>query len=171
MTYRAFWGAVAALGLGIVLMSIGPAAPADGDLVATVDKPAVLTVSVPALLRKDQTRQLVLDVTGFRPPSCPPGQERPDLNCTVQAVVKAASDTGAPPQEIGRFSIFPNTQFSAGYPSEAQRFGFELPEHLARAGPLKIYVYLVPSGSDSNIASKEGPLRDAWMNLGGAEID
>ncbi len=167
MTHGAPWAASAALTLGIAFMSLGLAPAADGDMMATIEKPAVLTVPVPASARADQQRQLILDVTEFQPPVCPA-----DEVCAVQAVVKAATNSsGGPPQEIGRFSITPNAQFRVANPLDAQRFGFVLPANLARGGPLKIYVYLVSSGPETAQANNVNALADARLKLGGAEID
>jgi hypothetical protein len=90
-------------------------------------------------------------MTGFRPPH----------DGAVQAIVKLQREGGQTEQEIGRFGMFPNTEFKAADPSKAQRFGLPLPNELAGSKALKLHVYLVPFKGDGN---------GAVLELGGAEI-
>jgi hypothetical protein len=138
-------------GVGSVLALLTPVGVvAQGDqLLATVDKPAVMTVT-PAPERVGKPAQVVIVVTGFQPPQ----------GGTVQAVVKAQQGTETE-QEIGRFGMFPNTQFQVTDPAKGQRFGFSLPKEVASGRPVKLKVELVPF---------RGEGKGATLQLGGAEI-
>jgi hypothetical protein len=119
---------------------------------ATVSNPAVLTAAAaPDQGIANQSPRAIISVTGFRPPR----------DGGVEAVVKVQKEDGQSEQEIGRFGIFPNTEFTAADPSNARRFGLPLPKELAGSKALKLHVYLVPFRG-----SGEG----AVLELGGAEI-
>jgi hypothetical protein len=135
----------------LALLSLGAAAAEPESLLATVDKPAVVTAT-PApgtALSAGASPQVVINVTGFQPATDGP----------VQAVVKA--QRGGREREIGRFGIFPHTAFKAAEPSRGQSFGIPLPKDLASGGPVKFNVYLVPANGEGKGAS---------MEIGGAEI-
>lgn len=124
----------------------------DSVPVATVVSPAVITATpAPAADQgvASQSPRVIISVTGFRPPH----------EGAVQAVVKIRRD--GTEQEIGRFGIFPNAEFTAADPSKAQRFGVPLPKELARGGPVKLNVYLVPFKGEGS---------GARLEIGGAEI-
>jgi hypothetical protein len=139
--------------LGVLLVCAGLAAAEGGQVVVTVDKPGIVTTTTaptPERRAADQSPQVIISVTGFQPPQ----------DGAVQAVVKAQrEDTGAE-REIGRFGIFPHTEFKAD-PSRAQRFALPLPEELASGTPVQLKVYLVPL---------RGEGKGAWLEVGGAEI-
>jgi hypothetical protein len=144
--------AVGALGL------IAPLLAGDDEMpTATPNKPAVITVTLPPGPERTQAGSSVyveLSVLSFRPP----------VKGSIQAVVKLYEGSISVAQEVGRFGLFPNTEFKARNPSQAQRFIFQLPgEKLpTRAGAgLKLSIELVPYGSTG-----EG----ARLELGGAEI-
>jgi hypothetical protein len=119
--------------------------------VATVSNPAVVTATgAPDQGIVSQSPQLIISVTGFRPPH----------EGAVQAIVKLQKEDGQSEQEIGRFGIFPNAEFRAD-PSKAHRFGLPLPKDLAGNKSLKLRVYLVPF---------KGNGEGAALELGGAEI-
>jgi len=142
------------MGVGCVLALLTPVGVvAQGDqLLATVDKPVVVTVTPPPVTeRVDQPARVVIIVTGFQPPR----------GGTVEAVVKVQREGTETEQEIGRFGIFPNAQFKVADPAKGQRFGFSLPKELAGGRPVKLKVELVPSRGEGKGASLE---------LGGAEI-
>src|SRR5262245_5494950 len=137
----------------VVVFALTTAAHAQGDqLLATVDKPAVVT-AVPAAERGASAKpaRIVIDVTGFKPPQ--DGQP-------VQAVVSVRKEGGTE-QEIGRFGLFPQTEFRAASPSEAQRFSVPLPSDLAGGSAVTLNVQLVPS---------RGKGEGARLELGGAQI-
>lgn len=135
----------------LALLSLGAAAAEPESLLATVDKPAVVTATPApgAALSAGASPQVVINVTGFQPATDGP----------VQAVVKA--QRGGKEREIGRFGIFPHTAFKAAEPSRGQSFGIPLPKDLASGGPVKFNVYLVPANGEGKGAS---------MEIGGAEI-
>ncbi len=123
----------------------------NSPLVATAASPAVVTATAaPEQSIVSQTPRVIVRVTGFRPPH----------DGGVQAIVKLQKEDGQTEQEIGRFGIFPNAEFSAD-PSGAHRFGLPLPKELAGTKTLKLHVYLVPF---------KGSGEGAVLELGGAEI-
>ena len=135
----------------LALLLPGTAAAEPESLLATVDKPAVVTATPApgAASSTGASPQVVINVTGFQPATDGP----------VQAVVKA--QRGGKEREIGRFGIFPHTAFKAAEPSRGQSFGIPLPKDLASGGPVKFNVYLVPANGEGKGAS---------MEIGGAEI-
>jgi hypothetical protein len=141
-----------ACGLMVALACEGAVAAEDSVPIATVASPAVITATpAPAADQgvASQSPRVIISVTGFRPPH----------EGAVQAVVKIQRD--GTEQEIGRFGIFPNAEFSAADPSKAQRFGLPLPEELASGGPIKLNVYLVPFKGEGS---------GARLEISGAEI-
>lgn len=147
--------AAGALGaLAIMLACIALASAEDSQLIATVERPAVVTAAAvpgPDAGMADQPARLVVSVTAFTP----------SRDGTVQGVVKVQKSEGGAEQEIGRFGMFPNAEFRAADPSQAQRFSFPLPKELARGGPVKLTVQVVPL---------RGEGKDARLEIGGAEI-
>jgi hypothetical protein len=144
------------MGAGCALMVAlayeGAVAAEDSVPVATVVNPAVITATpAPAADQgvASQSARVIISVTGFRPPR----------EGAVQAVVKIRRD--GTEQEIGRFGIFPNAEFTAADPSKAQRFGLPLPKELAAGGAIKLNVYLVPFKGEGS---------GALLKIGGAEI-
>jgi hypothetical protein len=147
-------GALFMAGAGCLLAMLAMTTPLAGaePAIATVGQPAVITVApAPEALAPDRAPRAVVEVSAFRPPS----------SGAVQAVVRAQPGDGGPEQEIGRFAIFPNAEFSATDPSQVRRFGLALPKSLAGAGPLKLKVDLVPLSGDG---------QGARMEVRGAEI-
>jgi hypothetical protein len=140
------------MGVGCALALLAPVAAvaAEGDqLLATVEKPAVLTARSSAQGISDQSR-VIIDVTGFKP-----AQEG-----SVQAVVKAQKQDGTE-QEIGRFGLFPQTEFKSDV-AGAQRYSVPLPKDLASSGQIKLKVELVPG--------PRGIGEGAQLQIGSAEI-
>jgi hypothetical protein len=136
--------------MSIVLASLGPVASEENRLIATIDRPAVFMAPVISDARPaDQPARLVLSVVAYKPPR----------DGTVQAAVKVQKNDGE--SEIGRFGIFPDTEFRAAEPSRAQRFGFPLPKELANDGAVKLEVHLLPVRGDG---------KDARLEIGRAEI-
>jgi hypothetical protein len=135
----------------LALSHMGAEAAEGGQLLATVEMPAIVTaVSAPASAGIDTRPRVIISVMGFQPPQD---------GGAVQVVVKAQRD--GTEQEVGRFGITPNVPFKAADPSKAQRFGLELPKELASGGPVKLNVYLLPT---------RGQGRGARLEVGGAEI-
>jgi hypothetical protein len=154
MDGRRSWLSGACSALAVMFASV-EAGAAEGDQVfATVDKPAAVTATAaPAAegIEPEQAQRVIIKVIGFQPPN----------QGAVQVVVKARMDDKGAEREIGRFGIFPNAEFKAAAPSKAQRFGFALPKGLARGGPVKLNVYLVPLNGEG---------KGARLELGSPEI-
>jgi hypothetical protein len=122
--------------------------------VATVSSPAAVTATIKPADEQGiaaQSRQVIITVTGFRPPQAG----------AVQAIVKVERQGGQAEQEIGRFGMFPNAEFHASDVSKAQRFSIPLPKDLSGSGPLKFHVYLAPLRGDGT---------GAVLELSGAEL-
>jgi hypothetical protein len=151
MVHRRSYGMGALCGLSIALASIGAVAAEADQLLATVERPAVVTATPAPLTeaKAGQSTRVVIKVMGFEP-----AQDGP-----VQAVVKA--ERNGTEQEIGRFAITPYTKFRAAEPAKAKRFALPLPKELASGDPVKFNVYLVPA---------QGGGKGASMEIGGAEI-
>lgn len=135
----------------LVLISLGAVAAEGDQLLATMASPAVITLTPPGR-GQDQPARVVINVMGFRPPLD---------GSLVEAVVKAQRVGTDKEQEIGRFGIFPNAEYKAADPSQAQRFSFALTRELASGGPVKVKVELVPV---------RGKGEGARLEVGGAEI-
>ena len=138
-------------GVGCALALLMPVAAvaAEGDqMLATVGRPAVMTATS-ARGAAEQSR-VVIDVTGFKP-----AQEG-----SVQAVVKAQKQDGTE-QEIGRFGVFPQTEFKSDA-AGAQRYSVPLPKNLASSDLVKLKVELIPG--------PRGKGEGAQLEIGGAEI-
>jgi len=129
-------------------------ASSEGDRpVATVDRPAIVTAARATALDgiEDQPARVVIGVAAFTPPR----------DGAVQGLVKLLTSGDRTEQEIGRFGLFPNTEFRAADPSRAQRFSFALPKDVGRDRPVQIKVQLVPLRGDG---------KDARLEIGSAEI-
>jgi hypothetical protein len=130
------------------LALLAPVAAEGDQMLATVEQPAVLTAR-PARGIAEQSR-VVIDVTGFKPAQ----------QGYVQAVVKAQKQDGTE-QEIGRFGLFPQTEFKSDA-AGAQRYSVALPKDLASSDLIKLKVELVPG--------PRGKGEGAQLQIGGAEI-
>jgi len=138
------WGAI------VLLAAIGVVAAESDQLLATVDRPAIITVRPRSERSPDQPLRVVVIVMGFQPPQ----------DGAVQVVVKAQREGSVTEREIGSFGIFPNTPFKVTDPAKGQRFGLPLPKELAGGGPVMLKVQLVPL---------RGEGKGATLQLGGAE--
>ena len=128
------------------------AATEGSQLIATVERPATVTVTVAQDRDSIEAGQhLVVDVTAYTPPR----------DGAIQGVVTVQKHTDSTEQEIGRFGIFPNTEFSAADPSKVRRYSFPLPRDVLLNGPVKLTVYVVPL---------RGEGKGARLDLGGVEI-
>jgi hypothetical protein len=135
----------------LVLTDVGAEAAEGGQLLATVDMPAIVTAApAPASIGTDARPRVIISVMGFQPPQD---------GGAVQVVVKAQRD--GTEQEVGRFGITPNVPFKAADPSKAQRFGLQFPKELTSGGPVKLNVYLRPT---------RGEGKGARLEVGHAEI-
>jgi len=153
MVDRRLW--MMSLGWVLALLApIGVVAAENDQLLATVDRPAVVTATAATALEHSavQPSRAIITVTGFQPPQD---------GATVEFVVRAQRRGTETEPEIGRFGIFPHTQFKVPDPARGQRFGFPLPKELANGGPVKLEVQLVPLRGDG---------KGATLELGGAEI-
>ena len=138
----------------LVLASVGPASAEDNQLIATVDRPAAVTAAAapgPDAGSADQPARVVVSIMAYKPPR----------DGVVQGVVKVQRNEGDGEQEIGRFGMFPNAEFRAADPAQAQRFSFPLPRELARGGPVKLKVQVAPLRGDG---------QGAQLEIGSAEI-
>ena len=92
--------------LAVTLAYLSAVAEAN-ELIATIEHPATVTVAVaPGPDSARAGRHVVLDVTAYTP----------SRNGVVQGVVTVQKNADSKEQEIGRFGIFPNTEFSAADP-------------------------------------------------------
>jgi hypothetical protein len=85
----------------------------------------------------------------------------PPSEGVVQGAVRVQTSDSGTEQEIGRFSLFPNVEFRAEDPSQAQRFSFPLPAELAGVRPVMLKILLLPLRGDG---------KGARLEIGGAEI-
>ena len=139
--------------VGCALLLLAPigAAAAEGDqLLATVNKPAVVTATpAPKTASEGQpARQVVLSVTGYQPPQ----------NGAIQGIVKAQKPDGSE-QQIGTIGVFPDSAFKAES-SRARTYNFPLPKEFEGAA-VKLKVELVPL---------RGQAEGAQLEVGSAEI-
>jgi hypothetical protein len=142
--------------LASALAALAPmrAEAAEGDqLLATPEKPAVVTVARPAAT-ESKTRgnpAIHVQVTGYQPPAG---------GGSVLIDVKAEQPGGAE-RDIGKFGLSLDRPFTASESSRAQTFRLRLPPDLAGTEPLRLKVYVVPSRGDA---------REARVEIGKAEI-
>jgi len=136
----------------VAMLACLSAATEGNHLIATVEHPATVTVTVargPDSIEAGQ--YVVVDVTAYTPPR----------DGAIQGVVTVQKHPDSTEQEIGRFGIFPNTEFSAADPSKVRRYSFPLPKEVLRDGPVKVTIHVVPL---------RGEGKGARLELGGAEI-
>jgi hypothetical protein len=135
----------ACFSVALIFATWGAIAAGGGELLATIDKPAIVTVALAESEARNQSGRLVLKVSGFKP-----AQD----GSAVQAVVKVEKADGTE-QEVHRFTVFPQTEFKASNPSKFLKFGFSLPKELAIGGSVRLKVELVPLRGKGNGASLE----------------
>jgi hypothetical protein len=137
----------ALVGVALTFGAMMAANAADVSVVATPKRSAVVPVKPEATGGEAQSGSLIVNVVGFEPP--PTG--------SVQAVVTVKAATTGETHEIGRFGLFPNSQFKAKDVEEAQRFQLTLSPAAAlllkQQG--KVSVELVPYGGDGEGARLE----------------
>jgi hypothetical protein len=147
-----YWIAVLGCVVSVALANVTIHAEA-GQKVATTDKPASIVATRGVGREANESTRLVLTVTGFKPPQ----------NGAVQVVVKAEQAPEGTEREIGRFGIFPQTEFQAQAGAQPQQFGFPLPRELASNLPsLRLNVYLVPLRGDG---------RGSQVEIGAAALE
>jgi hypothetical protein len=118
-------------------------------LLATVDKPAIITARRPisASAAPNARLQTIVSVTRYHPSA----DGKP-----VEIVVDGRVE-GGQNREVGRFGITPDRDYAANDPSAAQRFLLPIPQELAadvRAGkPITFTVRLVPVRGNGEGAS------------------
>lgn len=119
----------------------------DVSAVATPKHSAVVSVKSEATSSEVQPGSLIVNVVGYEPP--PQGG--------VQAVVTVRAATTGESYEIGRFGLFPNSQFKAKDGDEAQQFQLTLNPAAAlllkQQG--KVSVELLPYGGNGDGARLE----------------
>jgi hypothetical protein len=138
----------ACFSVALIFVTWGAIAAGGGQLLATIDNPAIVTVAPaagPESEARNRSGRLVLKVAGFKP-----AQD----GSAVQAVVKVEKADGTE-QEVHRFTVFPQTEFKASNPSKFLKFGFSLPKELAIGGSVRLKVELVPLRGKGNGASLE----------------
>jgi hypothetical protein len=150
MSVRRLW----LISVGSALALLAPIAAEGGQLLATIDRPAILTATPTKALESTAADRsgprVVVDVTGYQPPQ----------KGAVRGVIKVQKSDGTE-HEIGTFGVFPNAAFRADS-SRARRYSFPLPKELA-TGAVKLKVEVVP---DKAQETGEG----AQIEVGGAEI-
>jgi hypothetical protein len=102
-THWLFGGGVGALAM--VFACPCPANAEGNQVVATIDRPAVVTAVASSSVTArpaDQPARLIVKITGYQPPP----------NGAVLAVVKFQGEGAGPDWEIGRFGVFPTTPFT-----------------------------------------------------------
>jgi hypothetical protein len=153
MSVRRLWMIGAGCALALIPL-IDPVAAEDNQLLATVDRPAILTATPAKVLESPAADQpaprVIVHITGYQPPQ----------TGGIRAVVKVQKPDGSE-QEIGTFGLFPNAAFRAD-PSAAHRYSFPLPKELA-AGPVNLKVEIVPDKARSTG-------KGAQIEVGHAEI-
>jgi len=144
-------GAGGAFALFALLAAI---AAEDDQLLATVDKPAILTAKLAEALESAAPDQpaprVIIHITGYQPPK----------KGAVRGVVKVQKTDGTE-QEIGTFGVFPDTAFKADS-SRARSYSFPLPRELL-TGAVKLKVEVVPD-------KPQGTGEGAQLEVGRAEI-
>ena len=147
---RRLW-MVGAAGAMAIFAFLAACSAEDDRLIATVDRPAVVTANP---LENDAANQpasrVVVHVTGYQPAQ----------KGAVRGVVKVQKPDGSE-QEIGTFGMFPDAAFKADT-SRARSYSFPLPKELA-TGAVKLKVEVVP---DKASGTAEG----AHIEVGRAEI-
>lgn len=154
MSIRRLW----MIGAGCALALIAPIAAIaaeDSPLLATVDRPAIVTATPGAALESTTAAgqppsRVIVHVTGYQPPQ----------KGGIRGVVKVQNSDGSE-QEIGTFGVFPDAAFKADT-SRPRSYSFQLPKELA-AGPVKLKVEIVPD-------KPQGTGEGARLEVGRAEI-
>ena len=114
------------VGVGCALALLAPSrvVGADGDqMFATVATPAIITVKARAAIERLGSLRVVIVVTGFEPP--------PD-GTVVEVVVKAQEEGTDTEREIGRFGIFPYTEFKVANPASGPALNAAVAERVHR---------------------------------------
>jgi hypothetical protein len=142
-------------GCALALIALIAAIAAEGDqLLATVDRPAILTAAPAKGLEStaagEPASRVVVHVTGYQPPQ----------KGGIRGVVKVQKPDGSE-QEIGTFGVFPDSAFKADS-SRPRLYSFPLPKELA-TGAVKLKVEIVPDKA-------QGTGEGAQLEVGRAEI-
>lgn len=125
-----------------VLRIVGPVQASEGDMQATVGKPATVAISgAAAHAPVDGGARVVVTVNAYEPSKAGPVATVVSVRC------------GEELREIGRFGIFPNQAFSVSAGAKPQRFGFLLPDEPACRQPQTIEISLDPQTGDGTGAS------------------
>ncbi|MBP2449735.1 hypothetical protein [Rhizobium leguminosarum] len=116
-----------------VLRIVSPVQASEGDMRATVDKPARVTISgATARASVSGGARVVVTIEAYEPSKTGPVAAVVSLLCSDKL------------QEIGRFGIFPSEAFSVSRGGKPQRFGFLLPDEPACRQPQSIEISLEP---------------------------
>ena len=137
-----------------VALALVRAEAAEGDQVlATPEKPAVVTVARSAALDRASGRNaaVYVQVAAYQPPRD---------GGSIVIVVKAEVPGGAE-RDIGRFGLSLNKPFSAAEVPHGQTFRLALPRDLPGTEPLRLKIYVVQS---------RGETAGARVEIGKAEI-
>ncbi|MBB3612708.1 hypothetical protein [Rhizobium sp. BK602] len=125
-----------------VLRIVSPVQANEGDMQATIGKPATIAISgASAHAPVAGGARVVVTINAYQPSMAGPVATVVSVRC------------GAELREIGRFGIFPNQAFSVSAGAKPQRFGFLLPDEPACRQPQTIEISLDPQTGDGTGAS------------------
>jgi hypothetical protein len=121
-------------GLAAIPAAAACAASADGGrLLATVSRPAIISLQADPAGGGWNSRSIVISVHEFRP----------SANGPVQIVVEEAC--GGSTKVLGRFGVYPHRAFSEDDPARAQHFRAPVPPGSCVATSGTVRVRIVPS--------------------------
>ncbi|WP_439360162.1 hypothetical protein ACNJYC_07950 [Bradyrhizobium sp. DASA03007] len=124
-------------------------------LLATVDKPAVITATRRASTATIGRSEVIVGISRYHPSAD---------GSPIEVVVDGRVE-GGPDREIGRFGVTPDREFVADDPSDAQRFRFALPpDFAARAGAGKALTFIV------RLVAVRGSGKGASLRVGDVEL-
>lgn len=136
--------AICAVAMFVMPRFISPIHANEGEMQATVGKPATIAISGKAGgTFAEAGARVVVTVTGYEPSTAGP--------VTVVVSVRCGDDL----REIGRFGIFPDRAFSGSGGAKPQQFGFPLPNDPACRQPQSVTVHIEPqagTGAGASIA-------------------
>jgi len=149
-------------GAALALWPLAALAETDAML-ATVDKPATVTVQRPPVAAApgpQRRARVIVSFTSYSPTAdCAP----------VEVIVKGQAGNG-PELEVGRFAITPNSPFNG---PEPQSIGLPLPGQLVTDAPVRFSIQLVPvEGGEPNpaVCATAGPRAGASLRISAVEI-
>lgn len=125
--------AICAVAIFVMPPIIGPVHANEGEMQATVGKPATIAISGKAERPYAEAGgRVVVTITGYEPSTAG--------SVTVVVSVRCGDDL----REIGRFGIFPDVAFSVSAGAKPQQFGFPLPIDPACRQPQSVTLHVEP---------------------------